>query len=88
MEVSISRGLATVAELTHLIEKLAAVEHPETINALWQRFLAAYHEKIRQQNRALWFAYLCRQADSHRALSKEYERRAEKLCEEGNPSAA
>jgi hypothetical protein len=88
MEVSVSRGLVTEAELTHLIEKHAAVEHPETKKALWQRFAAAYHEKIRQQNRALWFAYFCRQADSHRALSKEYEHRAEKLCEEGSPSAA
>ena len=88
MEVSVSRDLATEAELTHLIEKHAAVEHPETKKALWQRFVAAHHQKIRRQNRALWFAYFCRQADIHWALSKEYERRAEKLCEEGNPSAA
>jgi hypothetical protein len=88
MEVSVNRGLATEAELTHLIEKPTVIEHPETKKALWQRFVAAHHEKIRRQNRAMWLAYFCRQADSHRALSKEYERRAERLCEEGNPSAA
>jgi hypothetical protein len=44
MEVSVSRDLATEAELTHLIEKHAAVEHPETKKALWQRFVSAHHQ--------------------------------------------
>jgi hypothetical protein len=88
MEVSVSRGLATEVELTNLILERAAVEHPETKKALWQSFVAALHKKGRRQNRALWFAYFCRKADSHLALSKEYERRAGEVCEEGNPGAA
>jgi len=49
-ECSVAVSLATEAELTHLIENHATVEHPETKKALWKRFVAAHHKKIRRQN--------------------------------------
>ncbi|MDP8952097.1 MAG: hypothetical protein M3N18_07660 [Actinomycetota bacterium] len=41
-----------------------------------------HQERKRRENIAAWFAYFCRMADNHRALSEHYERRAEELCEE------
>ncbi len=82
MEVSVSRGEATEAELDRLIEKRAALEDPEAKEALWQRSVRAHHERIRRQNRALWFAYFCSQAQAHAAIAADYERRAEELCSE------
>ena len=88
MEVSVSRGLATEVGESH-----GAVLPPDLLvvggyKAFPQRLFGLrvlYCRMVLYQVGELRF---CRQADSHRALSKGYERRAEKLCEEGNPGAA
>lgn len=71
-------------DLDRLIERRSENgEHaPDERNALWQASVAAYHERRRRQNVAAWFAHFCKMADNHRALSEQYERKAEELCEE------
>jgi hypothetical protein len=43
-----------------------------------------YHAKIREENRWAWIRHFDRMAQSHAKLSEEYQRRAEKLCEESD----
>ncbi len=81
--MDVAHGEMVEKELDNLIRKRAALEDPEAKQALWLRSVERYHARERRQNRALWFAYFSRMADSHRALSEHYERRAEELCEEG-----
>ena len=88
MEVSVSRSLATeVGELhgTVLPPDLLVVGGYKAFPLRLFGLRVLYRRMFLYQVGELRF---CRQADSHRALSKEYERRAEKLCEEGNPGAA
>ena len=85
MDVAASRTLeAAESELNRFIERqaqqgTAARERDE----LWRISEKKYRERKTMQHRAAWFAHFCRMADSHRALSEHYERRAEELCEEG-----
>lgn len=50
---------------------------------LLEESVARHHARKRRQNRAAWYEYFCRQAENHRKLSENYERRAEELCKEG-----
>ena len=54
----------------------------QTVEELWAGSVRRYHERRRQQNAAAWFEYFCRMADNHRALSEDYQRRAEELCQD------
>ncbi len=83
---TVARGELVEAELDAMIrrrdEKRRKTEGERDEEALWAASVARHHERERRRNVAAWFAYFCRQADSHRALSEEYERRAEELCED------
>ena len=74
------------AELDRLISRRAGADH-ETIAEerarLWRDSLGRHKAAIRERNRWEWIRYFDRMAASHAALAKDYERRAEELCEEG-----
>ncbi len=72
-------------DLDRLIERQSqrGEQDPDERDELWKASMRAHRERLRRQNGAAWFAHFCRMADSHRALSEHYERRAEELCEEG-----
>jgi hypothetical protein len=73
------------AELDRLVEKRARTGDAEAVQMLWNGSVRRHKEAIRQRNRALWFAHFCQMAENHARISKDYERRAEELCEEGAP---
>ena len=50
---------------------------------LWEASLRRDHERRRREIRAEWFGFFSRMAESHARIAKDYERRAEELCEEG-----
>jgi hypothetical protein len=73
-------------ELDRLISRRASTDHGTTADereGLWKASVRAHHAKIRRRNRAAWFAHFCRMADNHARISRDYERRAEELCQEG-----
>jgi hypothetical protein len=71
-------------QLHRLIERRAGKEpDPDELEPSYAESVRRFHGRRRRQNRALWFAYFCRQAEAHRKLSESYEARAEELCEGG-----
>ena len=78
---------AVEAELTRFIEKRhdlrGKTEGEQLEEELWKESERRYLEIKQRRRVAAWFAHFCRMADSHRALSENYQRRAEELCEEG-----
>ena len=52
---------------------------------LWKASVRRHQEAVSRRNRAAWFAHFCEMAQSHARIAKDYERRAEELCEEGAP---
>jgi hypothetical protein len=83
--LDVAQSYQVEKDLDRLIERRSenGESDPDERNELWKESIRAYHEHRRRQNVAAWFAHFCRMADNHRALSEHYERRAEKLCEEG-----
>lgn len=50
---------------------------------LWQASVRRDRERRRRKIRAEWYGFFCRMAQAHATVAKDYERRAEELCEEG-----
>ena len=79
--------MATVdRDLDRLISKLASQDRRPDLDELEPSYLESvrrYNTQRREQNRWEWVRFFDRMAASHRALSEDYERRAEELCEEG-----
>jgi hypothetical protein len=74
------------ADLDRLISCRASSDTRTTADEreeLWKSSVRAHHKAIRRRNRAAWFAHFCRMADNHARISRDYERRAEELCQEG-----
>jgi len=69
-------------ELDRLISKRASTGDPEAAEMLWKSSVWAHHAKIRRRNRAAWFAHFCQMADNHARISRDYQRRAEELCQD------
>jgi hypothetical protein len=71
------------AQLNTLIERRASERSKANeIEDMWRASERKHREKIRRENRARWFAFYSRLAESLRARAEEYEHRAESLCEE------
>jgi hypothetical protein len=49
---------------------------------IWRESLTRFENRRRRRLVAEWFAFYARMVDRHRALSEDYERRAERLCED------
>ncbi len=47
---------------------------------LWEASVRRDKEIRRRENRAAWFAFFSRMAQAHAGIAKDYERRAEELC--------
>ena len=79
--------MATVdRDLDRLISKLASQDRrpdPDELEPSYLESVRRYNARRREQNRWEWVRFFDRMARSHRALSEDYERRAEELCEEG-----
>lgn len=68
-------------EIDALIERRARERgKANALEALRKESERAHRERERRENRALWFEFFCRQADSHRGLAESYAARAEALC--------
>jgi hypothetical protein len=72
-------------ELEKLISKRASTDTRTAADEreeLWKASVRAHHAKIRRRNRAAWFAHFCQMADNHARISRDYQRRAEELCQD------
>ena len=54
----------------------------ETTDAMWKESVKRDRERRRRTNRAAWFTFYSRMADSHARISEEFERRAVALLDE------
>ena len=54
----------------------------EAIEGMWRESEEKDRERRRRTNRAAWFAFYSRLADSHARMSEEFERRAAALLED------
>ncbi len=76
---------AAEAEIERFISRRASEDNGtsrDDRDALWRKSLERYNQRRRREATAQWFTYFCRQAEAHRRLSEDYQRRAEELCEE------
>ena len=72
-------------EIEAMISRRASTDSRTTADEreeLWKASVRAHHARRRREARALWFAHFCEMAQSHARIAKDYERRAEALCEE------
>jgi hypothetical protein len=73
------------AELDRLISRRASSYTRTTADEreeLWKASVRRHHEAVRRRNRAAWFAHFCQMAESHARINRDYQHRAEALCEE------
>ena len=52
------------------------------LEEMWKASERGHRERLRRENRAAWYAFYSRLADSLRARADDYDRRAEALCSE------
>ena len=79
-------GEAVDLELDRLISRRASTDQRTSADEkedLWKASVRAHRAKTRRRNRAAWFAHFCQMADNHARISRDYQRRAEELCQEG-----
>jgi hypothetical protein len=77
---------AVDTELEKLITRRASTDHETTADErsrLWRDSLRRHKAATRERNRWAWVRYFDKMAASHAALSEDYKRRAEELCQEG-----
>lgn len=76
---------AAEAELDRFIDRRASEAKSgtqRTEEMAWKASVRRYNAARHKEIRAEWFAFFSRQAEAHRKLSEDYERRAEALCED------
>ena len=84
--MDVAREGAVNADLDRLISRRASTDHGTTADEreeLWKAGVRAHNAKIGRLNRAAWFVHFCQMADNHARISRDYQRRAEELCQEG-----
>ncbi len=71
-------------QLDALIEKRAAGRVEATASEMaWKASVRRHYERLRQQHRFEWFCYWSALADSLRRSAEVYDRKAERLLEDG-----
>ena len=82
-----ARGEKVELELDAFVAKRDAqrrrTEGERPSEAPWRQSERLSDERRRSENRWEWVRFFDRMAASHASLAKDYERRAEELCEEG-----
>ena len=57
-------------------------QRADELEAMWAESARRHRERLRRENRALWYGYFCRLAENHARLAAGFEARAESLLEE------
>lgn len=71
-------------ELDRLISRRASQDpgpDPDELEPGYVESVRRHNAKIRERNRWEWVRFFDRMAESHARLSRDYERRAEELCQ-------
>jgi hypothetical protein len=85
VDVSTRSDEAAQRQIDRTIERRAReVDARAEREALWRESHSRFEHARHRRLVAEWFTHFCRMAERHRALSEDYERRAEALCEERN----
>ena len=73
------------AELDAFLKRRARQsKEANTVEAMWAESVRKDRERRRERNRWEWIRFFDRMAWNHALLSASYEKRAEKLLEDGN----
>ena len=81
--MDVTRADTVDLELDRLISRRASQDRrpgPDEQEEVWKASVRAHNARQRAENRAAWFAFFCRMAESHARIAQDYERRAEELC--------
>ena len=83
----VEAGEAVEKELDAFVERRSRdakkVGQDEALEAMWRAGERRERERRRRENRALWYEFHTRLAESHAAISREHEARALALLEDG-----